>query len=198
MSGALCSPICSLYSISPTPQAITVRFVSCRVARRRETGRLWSSSTAANSHFSFFLSFHLFVCFLFFPFLPSLCPFPFFSFGLLCALTGLPLAANIAHTALLRARTGDGAANIYSAVYPMPFTANQQVLITAANGFSIAIITVIAFVFIPASYAVFVVRERENKAKHIQTISGVSQTAYWVSTYAWVSAVFVLALVPCF
>ncbi len=55
----------------------------------------------------------------------------------------------------------------------------------SADGLSAAILTVIAFIFIPASYAIFVVREREIKAKHLQTISGVSGFAYWISAYAW-------------
>jgi hypothetical protein len=97
----------------------------------------------------------------------------------------LPITANLVHNALFRRSTGDGAASIWTAVHPLPFTATQQVIVSAANGFSIAIITAIAFVFIPASYAVFVVREREVKAKHLQTISGVSQLAYWTSTYVW-------------
>lgn len=37
----------------------------------------------------------------------------------------------------------------------------------------------IAFCFLPASYVIFVVKEREVKAKHQQIISGVSLSAYW-------------------
>lgn len=44
---------------------------------------------------------------------------------------------------------------------------------------------IIAFSFIPASFAVFVVKEREINAKHQQLISGVSIPAYWLSTFAW-------------
>ena len=43
----------------------------------------------------------------------------------------------------------------------------------------------IAFAFIPASFVSFVVRERESKVQHLQYISGVSTSAYWLSTYLW-------------
>ncbi|KAJ6363443.1 hypothetical protein OIU78_003587 [Salix suchowensis] len=53
------------------------------------------------------------------------------------------------------------------------------------DAFSAAIIVNIAFSFIPASFAVAIVKEREVKAKHQQLISGVSVLSYWVSTYIW-------------
>ena len=42
-----------------------------------------------------------------------------------------------------------------------------------------------AAAFIPSTFAVFVVRERETKAKHQQVVSGVSLSAYWVSSWLW-------------
>ncbi|KAH9296106.1 hypothetical protein KI387_039694, partial [Taxus chinensis] len=53
------------------------------------------------------------------------------------------------------------------------------------DAFSAAIIVNIAFSFIPSSFAVPIVKEREVKAKHQQIISGVSILAYWISTYVW-------------
>lgn len=41
----------------------------------------------------------------------------------------------------------------------------------------------LAFAFVPAAFALFVVRERETKAKHLQVVSGVSFIAYWLSTW---------------
>ena len=47
-----------------------------------------------------------------------------------------------------------------------------------------------AFAFIPASYAIFIVKEREGVRgdggpKHQQLLSGVSIPAYWLSTWAF-------------
>lgn len=36
-----------------------------------------------------------------------------------------------------------------------------------------------------ASFAVFLVRERANKSKHVQTVSGAPPTAFWASVYLW-------------
>ena len=41
------------------------------------------------------------------------------------------------------------------------------------------------FPFIPSAFIIFVVKEKENKAKHIQLVSGVSPHAYWLSTFIW-------------
>ena len=48
-----------------------------------------------------------------------------------------------------------------------------------------ALFVLIPFCYIPASFGVFVVRERAIKAKHLQKVSGVSGAAYWLSTFAW-------------
>jgi ATP-binding cassette, subfamily A (ABC1), member 3 len=55
----------------------------------------------------------------------------------------------------------------------------EKIVVTAALFF------MIAFCFIPVSYASFIVKEREVKAKHQQIISGVSIYAYWCSTFVW-------------
>jgi ABC-type multidrug transport system ATPase subunit len=40
-------------------------------------------------------------------------------------------------------------------------------------------------VFVPAAYATFIVKEREDGSKHLQLISGVSAVSYWVSNLLW-------------
>ena len=42
-----------------------------------------------------------------------------------------------------------------------------------------------AYAFIPASFALFIVREREMKQKHQQNVSGLSLSAYWFSSFLW-------------
>lgn len=43
----------------------------------------------------------------------------------------------------------------------------------------------LSFPFITGAFAVFVVEERELKAKHLQTVAGVKPSAYWISTWIW-------------
>jgi ATP-binding cassette, subfamily A (ABC1), member 3 len=39
--------------------------------------------------------------------------------------------------------------------------------------------------FIAGAMGTFIVRERETKAKHLQTVAGVQPLAYWLSSYLW-------------
>jgi len=55
----------------------------------------------------------------------------------------------------------------------------------ASNSFSAWFLLVLSFPFIAGSFAIFIVTERESKAKHLQTVAGVQPSAYWLSTYFW-------------
>ncbi|CAN0878408.1 ABC transporter A family member 1 [Linum grandiflorum] len=103
---------------------------------------------------------------------------------------------NLMNAALLRLATGDKNMTIRSRNHPLPLTKSQHLQRQDLDAFSAAIIVSIAFAFIPASFAVAVVKEREVKAKYQQLISGVSVLSYWASTYIWdfVSFLFPLSL----
>ena len=45
---------------------------------------------------------------------------------------------------------------------------------------------------IPAAFVVFVVRERVSKSKHLQLVSGVKMSAYWLSTWMFDSVLFLV------
>lgn len=79
-------------------------------------------------------------------------------------------------------RPGTNITTVYSG---MPFTATERDRIKRVTSFAAAIFVVLAFAFIPASYVIFVVKEKETSAKHLQIISGVSVPAYWTSNFAW-------------
>jgi len=96
-----------------------------------------------------------------------------------------PLFMNLMDAALLRRYSGNSAADITARTQPLPFTKRQASVFSAVFSFACAIIVVMAFAFIPASYAIYVVKEREVKAKHQQLISGVSLPAYWLSTFTY-------------
>jgi ABC-type multidrug transport system ATPase subunit len=96
-----------------------------------------------------------------------------------------PIFMNLANSRLYSVASGDPAASITTRSHPLPFTKRQNTIISAIFSFSSAAIIILAFAFIPASYAVYVVKERECSAKHQQLISGVSIPAYWLSTFVW-------------
>lgn len=51
--------------------------------------------------------------------------------------------------------------------------------------------------FIPGSFAAFIVRERQFKQKHQQTISGVSLAAYWTTTFLWDLVIYLVTAAIC-
>ncbi|CAL0326631.1 unnamed protein product [Lupinus luteus] len=96
-----------------------------------------------------------------------------------------PAFINLMNAAILRLATHDVNMTIQTRNHPLPMTQSQRVQRHDLDAFSAAIIVNIAFSFIPASFAVSIVKEREVKAKHQQLISGVSVLSYWTSTFIW-------------
>ncbi len=76
-------------------------------------------------------------------------------------------------SAILKARTGQ---TITAHSFGLPYTLYEDVFLSAVSTFLIAIAIIIAFAFISAFYASFLVSERENSAKHQQV--GVSTLAH--------------------
>eukprot|EP01038_Epipyxis_sp_PR26KG_P005748 gene5748-7937_t len=101
------------------------------------------------------------------------------------AMHGVGLYANQVHTAFLQLLSGVSSATITIRNFPLPRTVSEDSQANQLSAFVVALFCMIAFCFIPASFATFIVKEREVKAKHQQVISGVSIYAYWLSTYTW-------------
>ncbi|KAL4490757.1 hypothetical protein ABPG72_021811 [Tetrahymena utriculariae] len=66
---------------------------------------------------------------------------------------------------------------------PLPLTYTLKNLSGTAQGLVASFIYAIAFSFIPASLISFIVKERTEKIKHQQLVSGVSLYTYWFSNY---------------
>ncbi|XP_027928069.1 ABC transporter A family member 1 isoform X2 [Vigna unguiculata] len=96
-----------------------------------------------------------------------------------------PTFINLMNSAILRLATQDTNMTIRTRNHPLPTTQSQRLQRHDLDAFSAAVIVNIAFSFIPASFAVSIVKEREVKAKQQQLISGVSILSYWASTYIW-------------
>jgi hypothetical protein len=106
-------------------------------------------------------------------------------FSNLTARQGLPVYTNLLSNLVLRSVTGNSQASITSAVKLFDWTLQQQQAVQSVNGLFSSIIIALAFCFVPASYVVFVVKERESKAKHLQLISGVGITPFWAANFIW-------------
>ncbi|BFG38061.1 hypothetical protein CerSpe_243350 [Prunus speciosa] len=96
-----------------------------------------------------------------------------------------PTFINLMNAAILRLAAHNKNMTIQTRNHPLPMTKSQHLQHHDLDAFSAAVIVSIAFSFIPASFAVSIVKEREVKAKHQQLISGVSILSYWASTYIW-------------
>lgn len=85
------------------------------------------------------------------------------------------------------ARTGLGTEDftIQTTIHPLPLTNFEQEVIETEDAFTAWFLLVLSFPFIAGSFGTFIVAERESKAKHLQTVTGVKPAGYWVSTYLW-------------
>lgn len=92
-----------------------------------------------------------------------------------------PIFANMLSGAI--ARLYNPSASIQTVVNPLPVTENELLTASSFDGFPVVVMIMLAFAFIPAAFVLFVVRERETKAKHLQIVSGVSFLSYWLSTW---------------
>jgi ABC-type multidrug transport system ATPase subunit len=111
----------------------------------------------------------------------------------------LPVGVNSLSNALLSARykkvhpnaAGTEVPTITVVNNPLPRTENEKLFVSSTVGIFIAL----SMAFVPSTFVGFLVKERFEKAKHLQIISGVSPLAYWVSTYAWDTLNFVFPFV---
>jgi hypothetical protein len=43
----------------------------------------------------------------------------------------------------------------------------------------------VPFSYFPATFAMFIVKERVSNSRHLQSVSGVGSFTYWTSAYVW-------------
>ncbi|XP_023383901.1 retinal-specific ATP-binding cassette transporter [Pteropus vampyrus] len=99
---------------------------------------------------------------------------------------------NVAHNAILRASLPqDRNPEEYGITVisqPLNLTKEQlseiTVLKTSVDAV-VAICVIFAMSFVPASFVLYLIQERVNKAKHLQFVSGVSPITYWLTNFLW-------------
>ncbi|XP_072500142.1 retinal-specific phospholipid-transporting ATPase ABCA4 isoform X1 [Notamacropus eugenii] len=62
---------------------------------------------------------------------------------------------------------------------------SEITVLTTSIDAMVAICVIFAMSFIPASFVLYLIQERVSKAKHLQFVSGVSPTTYWVTNFLW-------------
>eukprot|EP00887_Chlorella_sp_A99_P005937 scaffold29.g5937.t1 len=103
------------------------------------------------------------------------------------AVHGLPTSLSAAHSALLRWVTGATGARIAPSSQPLPVVRGEleQRVSQASSTLLLVLFVTMAAAILAASFAVFLVRERDCRSKAVQVIAGVSPSAFWAATLAW-------------
>ncbi|KAM6949618.1 phospholipid-transporting ATPase ABCA1 [Aplochiton taeniatus] len=99
---------------------------------------------------------------------------------------------NVANNAVLRGNLPPGVDprryGISASSHPLNLTKEQlsnTALATTSTDVVVSICVIFAMSFIPASFVLFLIQERVTKAKHLQFVSGVNPTVYWVANFTW-------------
>jgi ABC-type multidrug transport system ATPase subunit len=93
--------------------------------------------------------------------------------------------------------TGNGSINIVN--HPLPISTKKSVEIRSMLSIFAVLSTLIPLCFVPSAIIVFAVKEKGCKSKHVQLVSGVRLSSYWISCYIWDLAIYsvLVALIMC-
>lgn len=76
-------------------------------------------------------------------------------------------------------------ARLNSINHPLPVTEQQAIEIRTILSILASLFLLIPYCYVPGAFIVFLVKERVSKSKHLQLVSGVELTSYWIGNYLW-------------
>lgn len=79
--------------------------------------------------------------------------------------------------------TGNGSVDVIN--YPLPISSQKSIEIRTALSIMCALFLLIPLCFVPSAFIVFVVKEKTCKSKHVQLVSGVNLSSFWIAHYIW-------------
>lgn len=115
-----------------------------------------------------------------------------------------PLILNLLSNALLKYATNSEKSSVTVINHPLPRRTQDEITdlqLKDPTGFNIASGTSFGFSFLVASFAIFVIKERVSKSKHIQFLAGCNSSVFWISSFLWdmlnymITVFFVLVLI---
>lgn len=62
------------------------------------------------------------------------------------------------------------------------------------SGFGIAVFVIFGYSVLLANFVVFLVKEKETGAKHLQFVSGVHATTFWLANFIWDSLIILIVI----
>ncbi|XP_071813575.1 phospholipid-transporting ATPase ABCA3-like isoform X2 [Apostichopus japonicus] len=99
-----------------------------------------------------------------------------------------PMSLSAVDNAFLKYYSNDKF-SVHTINHPLPRTvkeqASDQVNKGVQTGFAIAYNMLFGMSFLAASFVVFLIKENTTKSKHLQFISGVRSSNFWLSAYTW-------------
>uniref|UniRef100_A0A914C220 ABC transporter domain-containing protein n=1 Tax=Acrobeloides nanus TaxID=290746 RepID=A0A914C220_9BILA len=112
-----------------------------------------------------------------------------------------PLAVSLADTMILRNILPKTMSDINLLVtnHPLPpasgDTLKNNDTTTTTGSMMISIAMIVAISLVVSGYASFLIRERKNKAKHMQMMSGIRPWLYWLTTAIWDGVCYLIPIV---
>jgi ABC-type multidrug transport system ATPase subunit len=86
---------------------------------------------------------------------------------------------------LFKECTGKSNARLISENHPLPLSTQQATGIKAWLNIVAGWFVLIPLGYIPGGFIVFLVKEKSSKSKHLQLVSGVDLTSYWIAGYLY-------------
>ncbi|XP_052767410.1 phospholipid-transporting ATPase ABCA3-like isoform X2 [Mya arenaria] len=89
---------------------------------------------------------------------------------------------------LLQYLFNDSSLSLSVTNHPLPRTTDDKVrdeTQSETTGFTVAFNIVFGMAFLASSFALFLIKERSTKAKHLQLSSGVNVFVFWSATFCW-------------
>ncbi|KAL1529554.1 hypothetical protein AB1Y20_000498 [Prymnesium parvum] len=109
------------------------------------------------------------------------------------AVHALPTLLNTLHDGLLRQATA-GASSLAAASEPLPISNGAKTTLNSFASVLAAVVIVIPFAFVAASFAIPLLRERESGSKQMQFVSGATSASYWLASWTWDALAYALVL----
>lgn len=121
--------------------------------------------------------------------------YPFYSLSVTRSPTSYFFLPTIAAQALIN-HVFSKNIQITVANHPLPLTYDQRSIGTAISGFLGAFVFTLALAFKYASIISFIVKEREDKVKHQQIVSGMKLSAYWLANFMYDYTLYLCVALP--
>lgn len=104
------------------------------------------------------------------------------------------LSLHLLHNAMIKSKLGQEF-SIELSNHPFPFRLDSIAEIASADaslGFQLAISISIAMAFVSSLYIMFYIKERESQAKMLQLVNGLNVSTYWITSFLFDFATFIL------